>query len=115
MSSASVCVPCCGTRMFIRPRRQYLQHCCQTATVHCSACCAVSTEIDVGRVLCGCTVTSHLLGTLTDATQCNEESLTLYRISTILLHFKMREILMSLKCLNISVIKFHVNSMKSVT
>jgi len=72
---------------FICTRTHCLRHCCQTVIVHGSVCCAVSTVIDVVRVLCGCMVTSHLLGTLTDATHFSGESVALHRISTIYLHF----------------------------
>jgi hypothetical protein len=65
---------------FIRTRTHSLRHCCQTAIVHGSVCCAVATVIDVVRVLCECTVTSHLLGTLTDVTQCSGENVALHRI-----------------------------------
>ena len=107
-----VCAPCCGTRTLIRPRTHRIQHCCQTAIVQYIAVCVVQCQL---KLMLGayCVGVRWLLGT-TDATQCSEESVALYRISTIYLHFKMREFLMSLKCSKISMIKSHVNSVKSV-
>jgi hypothetical protein len=52
---------CCGISLI-----HYLGHCCHTASLHCTACCAVLCELQLSLrcVLCGCTVTSRPFCTL---------------------------------------------------